>query len=148
MAGLSALDRYTFDLRGYLLFEAVLDNRTIARLRAAIDDQGLPLADETIERQRFGHGGALFVWDRAFCDLIDHPLALAVLATLIGPYVRLDHAYGITMCPGTSGLGLHGPAEPFDASQYYLHRMGAMRSGLLTLSWSLCDGHAGEGGFG
>jgi ectoine hydroxylase-related dioxygenase (phytanoyl-CoA dioxygenase family) len=143
-----ALDRYTLDVRGYLLFDRVLDRPTVARLRAGIDRQHLPPADETIERQRFGHNGDLFAWDQGFCDLIDHPVALAVVAALIGPFVRLDHAYGITMTPGTSGLGLHGPAEPFDASQYYLHRMGAMRSGLLTLSWSLCDGHPGEGGFG
>jgi hypothetical protein len=73
---------------------------------------------------------------------------LAVLADLIGPFARLDHAYGITMRPGTSGLGLHGPMEPFDSSQYYVHRMGAMRSGLLSFSWALSDGGAGEGGFG
>jgi ectoine hydroxylase-related dioxygenase (phytanoyl-CoA dioxygenase family) len=146
--GLSPLDRYTFDLRGYLVFDQVLDRPMVARLRTAIDKVGLPPADETIERQRFGQGGKLFAWDRAFCDLIDHPLARAVLADLIGPYVRLDHAYGITMRPGTSGLGLHGPPEPFDSSQYYLHRRGAMRSGLLTFTWSLSDGAAGQGGFG
>jgi hypothetical protein len=147
-SGLAAIDRYRFDVRGYLLFEGALDRRTVARLRAAIGAQGLPPADETIARQRFGHDGQLFQWDPAFCDLIDDPLALAVLADLIGPYVRLDHSYGITMRPGTSGLGLHGPAEPFDSSQYYVHRMGVMRSGLLSLSWSLSDGSAGDGGFG
>jgi hypothetical protein len=145
---LRPLDRYTFDVRGYVLFERALDRRGVAKLRDAVDRQGLPPADETIGRQRFGHNGDLFAWDRAFADLIDHPIVLAVLTDLIGPYVRLDHAYGITMRPGTSGLGLHGPAEPFDASQYYVHRMGAMRSGLLTLSWSLTDGAAGDGGFG
>jgi ectoine hydroxylase-related dioxygenase (phytanoyl-CoA dioxygenase family) len=145
---LTALDRYSFDLRGYLLFERVLDDATVARLRAMIDQQGLPAADETIARQRFGQDGQMFRWDRAFCDLIDHPLALAAVMELIGPYMRLDHAYGITMSPGTSGLGLHGPAEPFDASQYYVHRMGAMRSGLLTLTWSLTDTKPGDGGFG
>ncbi len=115
---------------------------TVERLRSVIDAQGLPAPDETIERQRFGQGGRLFSWDPAFCDLLDHPLAIAVLEELIGPYVRLDHAYGIAMRPGTSGLGLHGPAEPFDASQYYVYRMGAMRNGLLSLSWSLSDGVA------
>jgi len=147
-ASLNSLERYTFDVRGYLLFERVLDRATVARMRAAIDGQGLAPADETIERQRFGHGGQLFTWDRAFCDLIDHPLARAVVSEFIGSYVRLDHAYGITMRPGTEGLGLHGPAEPFDSSQYYVHRMGVARSGLLTLSWSLSDGAPGEGGFG
>jgi hypothetical protein len=145
---LSALDRYTFDLRGYLVFEHALDRETVERLRTVIDAQGLPVPDETIERQRFGQGGRLFSWDPAFCDLLDHPLAIAVLEELIGPYVRLDHAYGIAMRPGTSGLGLHGPAEPFDASQYYVYRMGAMRNGLLSLSWSLSDGLPGDGGFG
>lgn len=147
-AGLRPLDRYTFDLRGYILFEDALNARTTARLRSIIDAQRLPPADGTIERQRFGQNGDLFAWDPAFSELIDHPIALAALATLIGPYVRLDHAYGITMRPGTSGLGLHGPAEPFDASQYYVHRMGAMRSGLLTLSWALVDSGVGDGGFG
>jgi hypothetical protein len=145
---LSPLDRYTFDLRGFLLFEDVLDRRTVEHLRAVIDQQKLPPADETIERQRFGHNGDLFAWDRGFSELIDHPLALAVLMDLIGPAVRLDHAYGLTMRPGTSGLGLHGPAEPFDASQYYVHRMGVMRNGLLTFTWSLTDSGPGEGGFG
>jgi Phytanoyl-CoA dioxygenase (PhyH) len=145
---LSALDRYAFDLRGYLVFEHALDRETVARLRAVIDAQGLPPPDETIQRQRFGQGGRLFSWDPAFCDLLDHPLAIAVLDELIGPYVRLDHAYGIAMRPGTSGLGLHGPAEPFDASQYYVYRMGTMRNGLLSLSWSLSDGLPGNGGFG
>ena len=148
LSTLTARDRYVFDLQGYLLFEQALDEATVARLRAAIDRQGLPAADDTIERQRFGNDGRMFTWDRAFADLIDHPLARAVALALIGPYVRLDHAYGITMRPGTSGLGLHGPAEPFDASQYYLHRMGAMRSGLLTLSWALSGGGPGDGGFG
>jgi ectoine hydroxylase-related dioxygenase (phytanoyl-CoA dioxygenase family) len=145
---LSPLDRYRFDVRGYLVFEDVLDRKTVARLRSAIDAQALPQADERIERQRFGHNGALFAWDRAFCDLVDHPAALAALAELIGPFARLDHAYGITMRPGTAGLGLHGPAEPFDPSQYYVHRMGALRSGLVTLTWSLCDAGPGAGGFG
>jgi len=148
IAPLRPIDRYVFDVRGYLVFDQALDRRTVARLRQVIDAQGLSPADETIERQRFGQGGRMFTWDSAFADLIDHPLALAVVSELIGPYVRLDHAYGITMRPGTAGLGLHGPAQPFDASQYYLHRMGAMRSGLLTLSWALCDAEPGEGGFG
>lgn len=148
MTGLKPLDRYRFDLQGYLVFDDVLDKRTVAHLRSVIDAQGLPPADDTIERQRFGDNGRLFAWDRAFCDLIDHPVAVAALADIIGPYARLDHAYGITMRPQSSGLGLHGPAEPFDASQYYVHRMGAMRSGLLTFTWSLVDTRPGDGGFG
>jgi len=148
VGGLSALDRYRFDLAGYLVFEEVLDRPTVERLRSVIDSRGLPPAGETIQRQRFGQAGQMLDWDPGFCDLIDHPLALALIGELIGPYVRLDHAYGITMDPGTSGLGLHGPIEPFDSAQYYVHRMGVMRCGLLAMSWSLSDGRPGDGGFG
>jgi hypothetical protein len=146
--GLSDLERYTFDLDGYLLFEGVLDGGFVARLRSTIEARKLPPAGEEIDSQRFGHAGEMFGWDRSFCDLIDHPSALSAIETLIGPYVRLDHAYGITMRPGTAGLGLHGPMQPFDPSQYYVHRQGALRSGLLSLSWSLSDGGPGQGGFG
>jgi hypothetical protein len=145
---LSALDRYTFDVRGYLVFNDALDRRGVDQLRRVIDAQRLPPADHTLERQRFGQGGQLFAWDPGFADLVDHPLVVAVLRELIGPHVRLDHAYGITMRPGTAGLGLHGPAEPFDPAQYYLNPMGARRSGLLTFTWALSDGRPGEGGFG
>jgi Phytanoyl-CoA dioxygenase (PhyH) len=142
------LERYLFDVQGYLLLEGVLDPATVTRLRQQIDRRGLPPAAESIASQRFGLAGEMFGWDPAFCDLIDHPAAVAVLDAFIGPYVRLDHAYGITMAPGTSGLGLHGPAQPFDPGQFYVHRMGHARSGLLTLSWALIDSRPGEGGFG
>jgi hypothetical protein len=146
--GLSPLQRYTFDLDGYLLLDRALDRRAVDRLRRAVEAQHLPRPDGSLDRQRFGQGGRMFTWDPAFGDLIDHPWVLAVLRDLIGSHVRLDHAYGIIMAPGTSGLGLHGPAEPFDPAQYWIGRMGALRSGLLTFSWSLGDGRPGQGGFG
>jgi hypothetical protein len=149
MAGaLSPLQRYSFDLHGFLLLEQALDTRAVGRLRTAIDAQRLPRPDGSIERQRFGQDGRLFTWEPGFGDLVDHPWVVAVLAELIGPHVRLDHAYGIIMAPGTAGLGVHGPAEPFDPAQYWVSRMGALRSGLLSFSWSLVDGAAGQGGFG
>jgi hypothetical protein len=146
--GLSPLQRYAFDVQGFLLLEQALDGRSVRRLRSAVEAQALPRPDDRIERQRFGQNGRLFEWDPAFGELVDHPWVVAVLAELIGPHVRLDHAYGIIMAPGTSGLGLHGPAVPFDPAQYWLSRMGQMRSGLLSFSWALVDGRIGQGGFG
>ena len=148
MPGLSPLDRYAFDTRGYLLFEDALDAGTVHELRRAVEGQDLPKPGPSVESQRFGWYGEMLRWHQAFRDLIDHPLVLAVLFDLVGPYVRLDHAYGIAMAPGTSGLGVHGPAQPFDPAQYYVHRDGVMRSGLVAFSWSLTGGGPGEGGFG
>jgi hypothetical protein len=59
LLALSELDRYKVDPQGYLLFEGVLDPGTVGRLRSVMDAQGLPPADETIERQRFGGRGQL-----------------------------------------------------------------------------------------
>ena len=148
MPALSPLDRYTFDIRGYLLFEGILAAASLSALRTAIAGRELPAAADTIESQRFSFHGEFLGWHQGFRDLIDHPLVCEVLSTFIGPHVRLDHAYGIVMAPGTSGLGVHGPAKPFDPSQYYVHREGQIRTGLLSFSWALSDGRSGEGGFG
>lgn len=148
MAALSPLDRYAFDTRGFLLWESVLPAATVHALRSAIADQDLQPPASSIESQRFGWHGELLAWHPGFRDLIDHPLVSSVLAEFIGPMARLDHAYGIAMRPGTNGLGVHGPAWPFDPAQYYVHRGGHIRSGLLSFSWSLGDGQPGAGGFG
>lgn len=144
----SALDRYAFDCRGWVLREDVLEPSTVAALRAATAAQDLPPPGESIESQRFGGDGALFRWHEAFRDLLDHPFVLDALAELVGPSVRLDHSYGIAMRPGTGGLGLHGPQQPFDPTQFYVHRGGRPWNGLLAFSWALTDARPGDGGFG
>jgi hypothetical protein len=148
MPELSALDRYAFDTRGYLLFEDALDAATVSDLREAVAAQGLAPPGRTVESQRHGWHGELLRWHPGFRDLLDHPLVVAVLRAFVGPDVRLDHAYGIAMAPGTSGLGLHGPAQPFDAAQFHVSRAGAVRSGLTAFSWSLSGGGPVDGGFG
>lgn len=90
----------------------------------------------------------LLGWDQAFRDLIDHDVVVGILADLIGPLARLDHAYGIVMAPGTRGLGMDAPSWPFDPSQYYLHAGGRIWNGLVAFSWALTPAEAGEGGFG
>ena len=145
---LSALDRYAFDCRGWLLFADVLDPATVAHLRQAIADQDLPVPGDSVWDQRFGEHGELLRWGPAFRELVDHPLVLDALGQLIGPTARLDHSYGIMMRPGTSGLGLHGPQQPFDPSQFYVHRGGRMWNGMIAFSWALTDADPGDGGFG
>lgn len=148
MRRLSALERYAFDTAGYVVLDGVLGGREVARLRRVVEDRRLPPPGDSIESQRFGWESDMLGWDQALRDLIDHPAALGVLADLVGPTARLDHAYGIAMGPGTSGLGLHGPSQPFDPAQFFLHRGGRMWNGLVALAWSLVDAGPGDGGFG
>ena len=63
--------------------------------------------------------------------------AYDVLVELCGPVLRLDHAYGIVMAPGTTGLGLHGGGTPFDPAQFYVVNGGRISCGLVAVQWSL-----------
>jgi hypothetical protein len=129
-------------------FDDVLDHRAVQELRGAIAGQQLPRPGPSVAQQRFGADGELFRWHGRFRDLIDHPLVLDCLRQLVGPTARLDHSYGIMMRPGTSGLGLHGPQQPFDPAQFYVHRGGRMWNGLVAFAWALTEARAGDGGFG
>ncbi|MCU1450696.1 MAG: protein involved in biosynthesis of mitomycin antibiotics/polyketide fumonisin [Acidimicrobiales bacterium] len=144
--GLTAQQRYFFDLNGYLVLEGAVGAEDVAYMNSLIEAQRLPPPASSIESQRFGD--EFLRWDRVFRDLLDHEAVLPLLRDLVGDHVRLDHAYGIVMAPNTAGLGLHGGGMPLDPSQYYLHRGGRMYNGLTTVTWSLVDSSPGEGGFG
>lgn len=144
----SALDRYVFDCRGWVLVPGVLSPAEVGSLRAAIAQQGLARPGAAVADQRFGEHGDLLRWDAGFRGLMDHTLVVDALRQLVGPSARLDHSYGIMMRPGTSGLGLHGPQQPFDPSQFYVHRGGRIWNGMVACSWALTDARRGDGGFG
>jgi Phytanoyl-CoA dioxygenase (PhyH) len=137
-------ERYRFDVEGVLVRTDVLSPAELRRINEQVDSLGLPTPGGAIQSQRFSGlveaGGLLR-------DLMDHPAVIDVVRELCGPQVRLDHAYGIVMSPGTSGLGLHGGGMPFDAAQYYTVHGGAIRTGLVAVQWALVDHPPGQGGF-
>ncbi|MCU1500773.1 MAG: protein involved in biosynthesis of mitomycin antibiotics/polyketide fumonisin [Ilumatobacteraceae bacterium] len=138
-------ERYSFDVQGFLVRRGALSAHEVRLLRLAVVELGLPRAGDSIQSQRFnGH----LAHDRTFRDLIDHPAIVHVLTELCGPNVRLDHAYGIIMSPGSAGLGLHGGATPHDPAQHYRVEGGRIFNGLVAVQWALVDHRPGEGGFG
>jgi len=142
--GLKEHERYRFDLDGFVVRRSVLGRRELAALNRAVDDLRLPPPGDSIGSQRFnGHLAAAQV----FRDLLDHEDLLGLLVDLCGPAVRLDHAYGLIMGPGTSGLGLHGGGTPHDPSQFYEVHDGRIFTGLVAVMWPLVDHEAGKGGF-
>ena len=137
-------ERFRFDLQGFVIRRRVLGAGDVAALNAAIDVLGVPPAGTDIASQRFT--GFLPV-ARRFRDLMDHPAVLGIVRETCGPNVRLDHAYGIVMSRGTSGLGLHGGGTPFDPAQHYRSDGGRISTGLIAAQWALVDHPAGGGGF-
>lgn len=143
--GLDAHERYRFDLDGYVVRRGVLSRNEVEALNTAVDLLGLTEAGTDIGSQRFS---GFLTGPRCFRDLIDHADVFEVLLDLCGPYLRLDHVYGITMSRGTSGLGLHGGGTPHDPAQDYKVRGGRQYNGLVAVQWALVDHRPGDGGFG
>jgi ectoine hydroxylase-related dioxygenase (phytanoyl-CoA dioxygenase family) len=138
-------ERYEFDLRGFVVRRGALRADEVRMLRLAVVELGLERPGPTLQSQRFsGH----LRHDQSFRDLLDHPAVLEPLVELCGPTVRLDHTYGITMAPGSGGLGLHGGATPHDPAQGYAVQGGRMYNGLVAVQWALVDHRLGDGGFG
>ena len=98
-------ERYRFDLQGFLVRRGVLSGAEVARVHEQIDGLNLPAPGESVQSQRFT---GLLEAGGLLRNLVDHDAVLDVVRELCGPQVRLDHAYGIVMAPGTAGLGLHG----------------------------------------
>lgn len=137
-------ERFRFDLEGFLVRRNVLSDGDVAALNVAIDLLDLPRPGPDLASQRFGE---FLPVARRFRDLIDHPAVLEIVRETCGPNVRLDHAYGIVMSRGTSGLGLHGGGTPFDPAQHYRADAGRIRTGLVAAQWALVDHPPDGGGF-
>lgn len=134
--GVTDTERYLFDLNGYLVVRGILDTGMVRRLNRALDES----PDRTLEWLPELGG--------PFLDLIDHPRVLPYLIEFVDERVRLDHAYGIQMVPGSPGLALHGSPDdrPRNAAWYHV-RNGAISSGLTVVSFALTDVQADAGGF-
>jgi Phytanoyl-CoA dioxygenase (PhyH) len=137
-------ERYRFDIQGYLVRRGVLTVGDIQALNIAVDVLGVPDPGDDIMSQRFGNHLATA---RRFRDLLDHDGIFDMVLELCGNNARLDHAYGIIMRPGTTGLSLHGGGKPFDPAQYYTVDGGNIRTGLIAVQWALVDHLPGRGGF-
>jgi ectoine hydroxylase-related dioxygenase (phytanoyl-CoA dioxygenase family) len=141
---MTQIERYLFDVRGFLVRRGVLDEREVATLNAAVDALRLPPAGPTIQSQRFTDHLAT---SPAFVGLLDHPAIFEVVTEVCGSTLRLDHSYGIVMGSRTSGLGLHGGGTPFDPAQFYVVNDGRIHCGLVAVEWVLVDHPPGAGGF-
>jgi len=142
---MNELERYLFDLQGFLVVGDILTAAEVAQLNAAIDQRtnGVPGKDGSDARV-YG----FLTWEEPlFCELIDHPRMLPYLKALLGEGFRLDHEYGMYMGPGIKGLNLHGGGTPYRPDQFYHCRDGQMHNGLTVVSYALTDVKPGDGGF-
>lgn len=145
---MNELERYLFDLQGFLVVEDALSPAQVAVLNQLIDEQVRLNHESEKPWSRFD---GLLSWGKPFQNLIDHPRLMPYLLELLGQDLRLDHEYmHIIRQPGTGPIGtfLHGGGTPYDPCQYYLFKHGRMYNGLTAVAYHLTDVAAGDGGFG
>lgn len=145
---MNELERYLFDLQGFLVVENALTAAQVTALNRLLDQQ-VALNHES--KKPWSRFDSLLGWGKPFRDLIDHPRITPYLLELLGNDFRLDHEYvHIIRQPGTGPIGtfLHGGGTPYDPCQYYLFRNGRMYNGLIAIAYHLTDVTQGDGGFG
>lgn len=145
----SELDKFLFDLRGYLVLRRVIDRDVAHAMGAKVDEWGLAQSSE----EERGKIEAVFDWGQAFLDLIDHERTLPYLTEFVDPAPRLDNGYALFMIPGDRGLELHGGVADGKApwiptsTTWYAVDGARITSGLTKVLWVLNDSPAGSGGF-
>lgn len=145
----SDVDKFLFDLRGFLVLRGVLDPESVRFMREAMDEWGVAQPDEEAR----GKIEAVFGWGQPFLDLIDHERVMPYLTEFVDAAPRLDNAYAIFMAPGDSGLPLHGGIAdgkaPWIATSpvWYGVEGARITSGLTKVCWALSDVEPGSGGF-
>jgi len=143
---MNALERYLFDLNGYVVVENALDAVTVKSLNDLLDEKITELEDPHFQNHRFF---SLLEWGGPMIDLIDHAPIMPYLDATIGPQLRMDHTYLDIIRRGLSPIGaiLHGGGTPHDPAQFYEVRDGRMFNGLTVVAYNLKDVNPGDGGF-
>ena len=131
--------KFLFDLNGFLVIENVLTPEQCERLKRQIDlmthePERLPPESRTVP------GGEL-------AGLIDHPVVIGALREIIGPHLRLDHAYVLWREKGKRHpMDLHHGGPIPDPFFHYNFTGGHIRAGLTRVVFELNDVDEGDGG--
>ena len=152
------LQKYLFDLQGYLVIEDALTDEEVATLNELISQQDM--STEKPGRPLFAYAGGgsptgpgFLAWGQALCDLLDHEAIMPVLRFRLGDCFRLDRLYGILMRKGMTKGKLHsdyGASSPIATSvpgEYYQYPVNELHSGFAVVSWNLTESGPGIGGF-
>ena len=148
------MQKYIFDLNGYLVIENVLSSQEVTTLNKIFSQQEQP---KTSARIAYAGGSVtcpgFLEWGQPFVDLLDHPAILPVLRFRLGECFRLDRLYGMSMKPGMpmgkmhSDYGASSPISKSEPGEFYHYPINEIYSGFTVVSWNLTDSGPGIGGF-
>lgn len=147
--GVDEFDAYAFDVQGYVVCRQVLTAEEVEAAREAFT-RALQAAPGSARHQK--PTGELRLenllgWGPDVLRLLDHPVVVDILASVVDPSFRLDHSYALWHPTGTGGIRLHGGGPQPDGAAFYSCVNGRIRSGLTAVGWALLDAPPGGGGF-
>ncbi|NKB72745.1 MAG: hypothetical protein GKR89_37210 [Candidatus Latescibacteria bacterium] len=130
---------YEFDLNGYIVYPDLIAPPDLARMNQIVDDN---IDENTRKHFGFAH------FDPVFLDLMAHPRTLNIMRTIIGDWLRLDHAYAIELHADSEvRANLHGGNRADQGEHQYQWHQGRMYNGLIVIMYALEDVNPGDGGF-
>ena len=147
------LQKYLFDLQGYLVIENALTLDEVAELNKLFDAQKLPQPHESTRFGSAPDGPGFLDYGKPYCHLLDHESIMPVLRFRLGDAFRLDRLYGMQQDKGMKRGRLHSDygasvqtsgAEP---GVYHHPRLHEIVEGFVVVSWNLFDTGPDHGGF-
>ncbi|MCA1596899.1 MAG: phytanoyl-CoA dioxygenase family protein [Chloroflexi bacterium] len=156
------LEKYLFDVQGFLVVRGLLSPEEVDRLNAAfdanrdkmVDDGNSHTGDSTTLKGDFKRGmfHGMLTWDHPWCDpfreLLVHPRAVPYLDTILGQGWRMDHSPFMLCSPaGAEGLILHDGGAHVAGPTFFDYKNGRFRCGLVVFQFQLADVNQGDGGF-
>lgn len=130
---------YEFDINGYIVYRDLISPEEVRRMNDIIDAD---LVDKDPYRFQF------LTLDSCFMELMAHPRTLDIMRTMIGDWLRLDHAYGIEMNSAMDAReNLHGGPRQDNGEHQYQWVGGKMYNGLIVIMYALEDVEPDDGGF-
>ena len=147
------IQKYLFDLQGYLVIENALSSDEVAELNELFDAQQLPPPHESARFGSAPDGSGFLDYGKPYCDLLDHESVMPVLRFRLGDAFRLDRLYGMQQEKGMKRGHLHsdyGASVHTSGAQpgvFHHPRMHEIVEGFVVVSWNLADTGPEHGGF-
>ena len=136
-------ERFLFDLKGFILFPAVLNEEELAQIKAQVESirtnrEALPPSARQLP------GGAASM-------LIDHPATMRVLHSVIDDEtekIRLENVFLSyrTRGDGHQGWSPHAGGRSVNPNYSYQYHNGRIYSGMTRVVWELNTVEKGKGG--
>jgi hypothetical protein len=149
--GVTAEDRYFFDLNGFIVVPDVINAPTLERLNRRIDERAEEVRPTAADPYSIGFNDLLDLGPD-FRALVDQPIVAAYLEEWLGAGYRLDHDYAMVIRPDSPRPGgafhIHGGGFIDNAGGGYSFHHGHIRSAETAVSFALTDVPAGVGGMG